>query len=187
MAGLVLAESYLHVGTTADCENYLKVIEERTPHRTFSCLEAFSIFAAFQHSKTTTNSSPFITLTGGLTIFEAAEDLYHSAVAHFFIGGNLPVSQSARAIKHLTTAGEIFKKLSIPSYIAAVAEKIRELKDPKLEKNLPPKSASEFRSFAIADGTACRGNGIARVVVPRACRRTPAGKPGQKDHHCRAA
>ncbi len=162
MAGLVLAESYLHVGTIAECENYLKVIEETDATSDFFVLGSIQHIRGLAALKDSDKQLAVHHFNRSLTIFEAAEDLYHSALAHFLIGGNLDGSQSSRAIKHLTTAGEIFKKLSIPSYVAAVAEKIHELKDPKLAKrpageNLRQNSVvSQLLMVRLAEATASR-------------------------------
>ena len=162
MAGLVLAESYLHVGTTADCENYLKVIEETDATSDFFVLGSIQHIRGLAALVDGDKQLAVHHFNRSLTIFEAAEDLYHSALEHFLIGGNLPLSQSARAIKHLTTAGEIFKKLSIPSYVAAAAEKIRELKDTKVSKessgeNLRQNSVvSQLLMVRLAEATASR-------------------------------
>jgi DNA-binding NtrC family response regulator len=89
-----------------------------------------------------------------LTIFEAAEDLYHKALANFLIGENLPQSQSSRAVNHLSTAGEIFKKLGISSFVEAVAEKIRERKENK-------------NTDEAADGRARRNSVVSQLLMVR--------------------
>ena len=132
MAGLVLAESYLNEGGPAECENYLKVIEENDPTSDFFVLGNIQRIRGLAAVKDGDKQLAVHHFNRSLTIFEAAEDLYHTALVHFLIGGNLTASQAGRATKHLTTAGEIFKKLGIQSYVDAVSEKILKLKDPKL-------------------------------------------------------
>ncbi|MEO7673192.1 MAG: sigma 54-interacting transcriptional regulator, partial [Pyrinomonadaceae bacterium] len=162
MAGLVLAESYLHLGTAAECENYLRIIEETDATSDFFVLGSIQHIRGLAALKENDKQLAVHHFNRSLTIFEAAEDLYHTALAHFLIGGNLAVSQSARAIKHLTTAGEIFKKLSIPNYVDLVAEKIRELKDPRLEKKSVEENSrqnsvvSQLLMVRLAEATASR-------------------------------
>ncbi len=150
------------MGTTADCENYLKIIEETDATSDFFVLGSIQHIRGLAALKDSDKQLAVHHFNRSLTIFEAAEDLYHSALAHFLIGGNLSVSQSARAVKHLTTAGEIFKKLSIPSYVAAVAEKIRELNDPKLAKKPAGETlrqnsvVSQLLMVRLAEATASR-------------------------------
>lgn len=162
MAGLVLAESYLHVGTTADCENYLKTIEETDATSDFFVLGSIQHIRGLAALVDGDKQLAVHHFSRSLTIFEAAEDLYHTAVANFLIGENLDYSQTSRALKHLSTAGEIFKKLGIDSYAGAVGEKIRELKESKplsrqAEVSLRRNSVvSQLLMVRLAEATASR-------------------------------
>jgi hydrogenase-4 transcriptional activator len=131
MAGLVLAESYLHVGTISDCENYLQTIEESDATSDFFVLGSIQNIRGLASLVEGDRQMAVHHFNRSLTIFEAAEDLYHTALANFLIGSNLDGSQTTRAVKHLSTAGEIFRKLEIPTYVDAVQEKIREAKESK--------------------------------------------------------
>jgi hydrogenase-4 transcriptional activator len=162
MAGLVLAESYLSDGGAAECENYLQVIETSDPTSDFFVLgniQRIRGLAALE------NKDPELAVhyfNRSLTIFEAAEDLYHTALAHYLIGGNLPFGQSARAVKHLTKAGEIFRKLDIAFYVESVNEKIEKLKKPVAEEDrvsVRPRLnsvVSQLLMVRLAEATASR-------------------------------
>lgn len=143
MAGLVLAESYLHIGTTADCENYLKIIEETDATSDFFVLGSIQHIRGLAALAEGDKQLAVHHFNRSLTIFEAAEDLYHTALANFLIGHNLDPSQTTRAIRHLTAAGEIFKRLGINSYAEAVRDKIDELRELKQSK---PAARSEEAS-----------------------------------------
>ncbi|MBC7898663.1 MAG: sigma-54-dependent Fis family transcriptional regulator, partial [Saprospiraceae bacterium] len=97
-----------------------------------------------------------------LTIFETAEDLYHTALAHYLIGGNFAGPQASRAVKHLTTAGEIFKKLGIKSFVDSIGEKIEKLKDPDIvhqtagEARRTNSVVSQLLMVRLAEATASR-------------------------------
>ncbi|MEP6705626.1 MAG: tetratricopeptide repeat protein, partial [Acidobacteriota bacterium] len=160
MAGLVLAESYLNEGGPAECENYLKVIEETDTTADFFVLgniQRIRGLAALEDNDTQLAVHHF---NRSLTIFEAAEDLYHTALIHFLIGGNLPSSQAGRAIKHLMTAGEIFKKLGIQPYVDAIGEQIQQLRDTKLGDKSPGENmrqnsvVSQLLMVRLAEATA---------------------------------
>ncbi len=162
MAGLVLAESLLHIGAPDECENYLRSIEET------DATSDFFVLGNIQHIR------GLAALTDGdkqlavhhfnrsLTIFEAAEDLYHTALANFLIGSNLEAHRSARAVRHLTAAGEIFKKLGIRSYASAVDEKIGEIKTarPETKREDEPyrrnSVVSQLLMVRLAEATATR-------------------------------
>lgn len=162
MAGLVLAESFLHVGTTADCENYLQTIEETDATSDFFVLGSIQHIRGLAALVEGDKQLAVHHFNRSLTIFEAAEDLYHAALANFLIGSNLDQTQSARAVKHLSTAGEIFKKLDIPSYLDAVQEKIREARRPKsdsVRSEAPGRRnsvVSQLLMVRLAEATASR-------------------------------
>ncbi len=166
MAGLVLAESFLHIGTTAECESYLQEIEET------DATSDFFVHGSIQHIRGLAalvdgdKQLAVHQFSRSLTIFETAEDLYHTALANFLIGSNLDVSQATRAIKHLSTAGEIFRKLGIGSFVDAAHAKIdevRALKDArpvataKSEENVRRNSVvSQLLMLRLAEATASR-------------------------------
>ena len=97
MAGLVLAESYLNEGGLDECENYLKVIEENDPTSDFFVLgniQRIRGLAALQKDDKQLAVHHF---NRSLTIFESAEDIYHTALAHYLIGCNLPAASVSQA------------------------------------------------------------------------------------------
>lgn len=149
MAGLVLAESYLHVGTTADCENYLQVIEETDATSDFFVLGSIQHIRGLAGLVDGDKQLAVHHFNRSLTIFEAAEDLYHTARANFLIGENLDASQAKRAIKHLSTAGEIFRKLGIVSYVEASQSKIDELRTLRDSKAVSAKSEDGLRRNSV--------------------------------------
>ena len=162
MAGLVLAESYLSEGGPAECENYLKVIEENDPTADFFVLGNIQRIRGLAALEDNDNQLAVHHFNRSLTIFEAAEDLYHTALIHFLIGGNLTSSQAGRAIKHLVTAGEIFKKLGIQPYVDSINEQVQKLKDTKLGDKLPGENirqnsvVSQLLMVRLAEATASR-------------------------------
>ena len=133
MAGLVLAESYLHGGSPQECEDYLKVIEETDATSDFFVLGSIQHIRGLAALAEGDKQLAVHHFNRSLTIFEAAEDLYHTARAHFVIGCNMEPSQCSRAIRHLSTAVEIFKKLGVSSSAEFAQIKITELKDQKTD------------------------------------------------------
>ncbi|MGD9589033.1 MAG: sigma 54-interacting transcriptional regulator [Pyrinomonadaceae bacterium] len=129
MAGLVLAESYLHTASPAECENYLQMIEETDATSDFFVLGSIQQIRGLAALVNSDRSLAVHHFNRSLTIFEAAEDLYHTATAHFLIGNNLETNKRPRAIVHLRKAAEIFKRLGIIKHLEACEEKIRELRE----------------------------------------------------------
>ncbi len=163
MAGLVLAEACLHTGSAEECEKHLLEIEES------DATSDFFVLGSIQHIR------GLAALAGGdkplalhhfnrsLTIFEAAEDLYHTALANFLIGSNLDPGQWSRAIKHLSASGEIFKKLGLLPYVDAAETKVREIKESKAQTDREERSGrrqnpvvSQLLTVRLAEATASR-------------------------------
>ncbi|MGI8812651.1 MAG: sigma 54-interacting transcriptional regulator [Pyrinomonadaceae bacterium] len=160
MAGLVLAESFIHEGRFGECENYLQIIEESDPTSDFFVLgniQRIRGLAALEEGDAELAVHHF---NRSLTIFEAAEDLYHTGIAHLLIGANLGPSMSSRAIKHLTKAGEIFRKLEIDPLIESVNEKLAIIRNPVHahadERSRPSSVVSQLLMVRLAEATASR-------------------------------
>lgn len=141
MAGLVLAESYLLQGKEHECESYLQVIEDTDPSQDFFVLGNIQRIRGVAALANDDQELALHHFNRSLTIFEAAEDLYHAALANYLVGTTLDASLAERAIKHLSAAGEIFRKLGIEQYTTLVAEKLEEA-----NRNLESAPAQELKT-----------------------------------------
>ncbi len=161
MAGLVLAESYLLQGGVEDCEAALQAIEITDATSDFFVLgniQRIRGLAALEDQDTELAIHHF---NRSLTIFEAAEDMFHTALVHLLLGANLDARNESRATMHLTSASDVFKKLGNKRLIAAV-----EAEQAKLEKNVvrtddraPRRSnsvVSQLLTVRLAEATASR-------------------------------
>lgn len=124
MAGLVLAESYLNQGGIEECETSLQSIEENDPSADFFVLG--NIQRIRGHAALTEEDQELAIhhFSRALTIFEAAEDLYHTGLLHYLLGANLDPTNAARATRHLTSASDIFTKLGVRSYIDSIRKEL---------------------------------------------------------------
>ncbi len=162
MAGLVLAESYLYEGGPEKCENYLKIIEENDPNADFFVLGNIQRIRGLAAVENGDRQLAVHHFSRSLTIFETAADVYHTALAHYLIGQNLPENQEARALKHLTAAGAIFQKLGIKSFVDSVSEKIESLNTADTANLAPPdvkrsnSVVSQLLMVRLAEATASR-------------------------------
>ncbi len=120
MAGLVLAESYLAQGGIEECENSLQLIEGTDPSSDFFVLGNIQRIRGLSALAEEDTELAVHHFNRGLTIFEAAEDIYHTALLHHLLGVNLDPRNAARAKGHLATAAGIFKKLGLTSFLIAV-------------------------------------------------------------------
>ncbi len=158
MAGLVLAETYLNTDRLSESENYLKVIEDTDPSADFFVLGNIQRIRGLIAVTKGDRELAVHHFSRSLTIFEAAEDLYHTALAHLLIGSNLP-AENVRAGKHLGSAAEIFKRLGIERYIDEAAEKLAQFKSARVRSPDDSKarsSVSPLLTARLAEATASR-------------------------------
>ena len=161
MAGLVLAESLMMQKRFSECENRLQIVEENDPTSDFFVLgniQRIRGLAAAEEGDAELGVHHF---NRSLTIFEAAGDIYHTALSNYLIGANLPPEHGARAIKHLAKAREIFDKLGIRSYVEAAGQKIAALESVSVAEVPAPKKRSTSVVFQLlmvrlAEATASR-------------------------------
>ena len=159
MAGLVLAESYLEQGNAALCENTLVGIEESDPTSDFFVLGNIQRIRGLAALENENEELAVHHFNRSLTIFEAAEDLYHTGLSHLLIGENLGVEHAGRAKKHLTQAVDIFSKLEVTDFAARAGRRLAELKDfssaetPRAGAN---SAASQLLMVRLAEATASR-------------------------------
>lgn len=164
MAGLVLAESYLLQGEEHECESYLQVIEDTDPSQDFFVLGNIQRIRGVAALANDDQELALHHFNRSLTIFEAAEDLYHTALANYLVGTTLDANLGERAIKHLSAAGEIFRKLGIEQYTKLVADKLDEVNRrlesaPKQELKAvqrPSPVVSQLLTVRLAEATATR-------------------------------
>ena len=160
MAGLVLAESYLKLGRLTEGENYLRVIEDSDPTSDFFVLGNIQRIRGLISLENDDSELAIHHFNRSLTIFESAEDIYHTALVHFLIGTHLDESQISRALKHLAAAEEVFRKLGIKSFTDAITDKITELKaspsGSRAQARRSSSVAAQLLMVRLAEATASR-------------------------------
>ena len=162
MARLILAESYLNQGGLEECENALAAMEEGDTPTDFFVLgniQRIRGLAAIAEEDTEMAIHHF---SRGLTIFEAAEDLYHTGILHFLLGTHLDARNSIRAKRHLNSALDIFKKLGIKSYITRTGKELARVEKNSLSTGNPTQEkrsnsvVSQLLTVRLAEATASR-------------------------------
>ena len=162
MAGLVLAESYVNQGDVEKAEDSLRVIEESDPSADFYVLgniQRIRGLAALEHGDDELAIHHF---SRGLTIFEAAGDIYHTGLMHYLLGAHLDARSRSRAERHLASALDIFKKLGPPPLIEAVSKELKRLESAAEVKPTarPERRASsvvsQLLTVRLAEATASR-------------------------------
>ena len=87
MAGLVLAESYLQQGAPEQCENSLRVVEESDPSADFFVLGNIQRIRGLAALETGDDEVAIHHFSRALTVFEAGQDVYHTGLMHYLLGG----------------------------------------------------------------------------------------------------
>ncbi|MEQ1762600.1 MAG: sigma 54-interacting transcriptional regulator [Pyrinomonadaceae bacterium] len=161
MAGLVLAESLLYLNRAGECENQLQIVEERDPTADFFVLGNIQRIRGRAAADAGDAALAVHHFSRCLTIFEAAGDLYHTALANFLLGSHLEPEHRDRAIKHLLRAGEAFSTLGIDGLADSAKEHIDRLKSVSIsaEDSRSKRSnsvVSQLLMVRLAEATASR-------------------------------
>ena len=161
MAGLVLAEGLMHLRRFGEAENHLQIVEESDVHSDFFVLGNIQRIRGLSAVDQNDLQLAIHHFNRSLTIFEAAGDLYHTAISNYLIGSNLPPDQATRAEKHLLRATEIFRHLQIVGLVEASEQKIEQIKHEadvprSTERNRTNSVVSQLLMVRLAEATASR-------------------------------
>jgi hydrogenase-4 transcriptional activator len=156
MASLILAEIYLEEKNYAEATRELAAIEETDPSSDFFVLGSIQRIRGLLSLEEADEELAVHHFSRSLTIFEAAEDVYHTALAHYLIGKTIYETQPHRAKKDLIAANETFRKLGV-AWLQTETERLLV----KLQSVEPPKkrvssASSQLLMLRLAEATASR-------------------------------
>jgi len=155
MARLVLAEAYLLKGDEKKCESELVEIEDNEPESDFFVLGNVQRIRGMLAERRGDIKIAAHHFNRSLTIFETAEDLYHTALAHYHLGIVLSGNQPKKASKHLISASEVFRKLQVDHLYNAAEEMISQL-DSSVDDSDEGSASSQLLIQRLAEATASR-------------------------------
>ncbi|MBS1795160.1 MAG: sigma 54-interacting transcriptional regulator [Acidobacteria bacterium] len=156
-AALVLAESYLQEGRFKECEFKLQKIEEGDLAADFFILGNIQRIYGLLARRRDDDETAAYHFNRALTIFEAADDIYHIALTRFLLGESLAAAEPERASKNLIPASEIFRKLGVDALYRAAEKTIESLKRIDEPSRRPNVSAtSQLSMLRLAEATASR-------------------------------
>ncbi len=156
MASLVLAEVCLEENNFAECEGELAAIEETDPSSDFFVLGNIQRIRGLLSLKEADEELAVHHFSRSLTIFEAAEDVYHTALAHYLIGKTLADLQPDRAAKSLLAARDTFQKLGVSWLFAKTEKTLHKLKTVEPPKKRQSSAGSQLFMLRLAEATASR-------------------------------
>lgn len=161
-AGLVLAEAYLLAGNFDEYEAEMQTIEESSPASEFFVLGSVQRIRGLAALASGDKDLAVHHFSRSLTIFEATDDLYYTALSHYLIGVNLDDDHTERARHHLFTADEIFTKLGVRFYAEAARTASQKLANKKIAVETKPEKqrsspvVSQLLTVRLAEATASR-------------------------------
>ena len=160
MAGLVLAESFLSDGDIEECEASLITIEDNDPRSDFFVLGNIQRIRGLVALAENDRELAVHHFSRALTIFESAEDLYHTGLVHALLGTILESDQSRRAVKSLTVARDIFAKLEIKTLVSKTDKAIIQVENDTVKRPATVKRSnsvvSQLLTVRLAEATASR-------------------------------
>jgi transcriptional regulator with GAF, ATPase, and Fis domain/tetratricopeptide (TPR) repeat protein len=156
-AGLVLAESYLKEGRFKECEFKLQRIEENDLSADFFILGNIQRIYGLLARERGDNETAVYHFNRSLTIFEAADDIYHIALIRYLLGTTLADDEPEKATKHLISASEIFRKLGVENLYERAEDAIRKLKiGNEANRKTNVSAGSQLSMLRLAEATASR-------------------------------
>lgn len=179
MSGLVLAESLLLQGRDAECVNYLEIVEESNPGSDYFVLGNIQRIRGLAAAAAGDSELAIHHLRRALTHFEAAGDVYYTALGNYLVGKHLPADQFENAAAHLNQAIAGFRSLNIPTLQKAAESELRRVRTTvSVKKNSGKKRnpvTTQLLTVRLAEATASREL-LFRELVAVLRQETDAGK-----------
>ncbi|HEX8736440.1 MAG TPA: sigma 54-interacting transcriptional regulator [Pyrinomonadaceae bacterium] len=163
LAGLVLAEAYFESGKLRQCEKQIEAIELSDPTADFFVLGNIQRIRGLLALKNQTGVEIALHhFNRALSIFETAEDSYHTALAQFEIGKAILDSEPERAGKYLKSAIEVFERLETRPVLTLAKAELEKLQAVIVEPELSPakrrehSASSQLLMLRLAEAVASR-------------------------------
>ncbi|MDQ3801272.1 MAG: sigma 54-interacting transcriptional regulator [Acidobacteriota bacterium] len=156
LARLVLAEAYFESGNAAQCEKQLEAIETTDPTADFFVLGNIQRIRGLMALENQADEIALHHFNRSLSIFETAEDLYHTALARMEIGRTIPESEPQRAENYLKSAIEIFERLETRPVLAKAKAALENLKAAAPVRKREHSAGSQLLMLRLAEAVASR-------------------------------
>jgi hydrogenase-4 transcriptional activator len=157
LAALVLAEAYLENGDLRECERELEEIERSDSSSDFFVLgNAQRIRGRLARRNRDADEIVLHHFNRSLSIFETAEDLYHTALAQMEIGRTLIETEPDRAEKYLKSAEEIFARLETAPVLREAREALERIKEIEPAQRREHSAGSQLLMLRLAEAVASR-------------------------------
>ena len=155
MARLVLAESFLEENKPDEAESQLIDIEETDPRSDFFVIGNIQRIRGLSALNEGDKELALHHFSRALTIFETADDVYHTALMHYLLGQTMGSDDPKKASKHLFQASETFRKLEVPKFFESAEKILAKLKDAEPAKK-GTTAGSQLLMVRLAEAVASR-------------------------------
>jgi DNA-binding NtrC family response regulator/tetratricopeptide (TPR) repeat protein len=156
MARLVLAEVSLEEDRPHECEKALEAIEKTDPTSDFFVLGNIQRIRGLLAVKDDDEELAVHHFSRAMTIFETAEDLYHTALSRLLLGKALFQNEPEKAANHLASASEIFRKLGVEPLLDQTEVLLKKAKTAQSGKKRTTSAGSQLLMLRLAEATASR-------------------------------
>lgn len=162
IAALVLAEAKANQGLIDESESTLVRIEDSDQNSDFFILGSIQRIRGLIALGEGDVELAVHHFSRGLTIFETAEDAFHTGLMHHLLGENLEARNSLRAVQHLEAAAQIFKKLGLNERLDRITQQLKKLRseaatqETKTSEKRPNSVVSQLLTVRLAEATASR-------------------------------
>jgi hydrogenase-4 transcriptional activator len=156
LASLVLAEAYFASGNLLESENEIEAIEMTDPSADFFVLGSIQRIRGLMALKNHSDEIALHHFNRSLSIFETAEDLYHTALAQMEIGKTILDSEPERGEKYLKSAIDIFERLETRPALAEAKAALDNLKEIDPVKRREHSAGSQLLMLRLAEAVASR-------------------------------
>jgi hydrogenase-4 transcriptional activator len=156
LARLVLAEAYFKSGNQPQCEKEIEAIEMTDQSADFFVLGNIQRIRGLMALKNHADEIALHHFNRSLSIFETAEDLYHTALAQMEIGKTILENEPERAEKYLKSAIEIFERLETRPALAEAKNALENLKPVEPAKRREHSASSQLLMLRLAEAVASR-------------------------------
>ena len=165
MASLVLAEVHLEENRLSECEAELTLIEDSDPSSDFFVLGNIQRIRGRLALKVNDEEIAIYHFSRCLTIFETADDLYHTALAQLLMGEIISKTTPDKARGSLLSAADTFGRLGVEPLLKRTAQVLENLEKSQssIKTSSPPirnrranSAVSQLLMLRLAEATASR-------------------------------
>jgi DNA-binding NtrC family response regulator/tetratricopeptide (TPR) repeat protein len=156
LANTILAETYIEAGELLKAESILQKLEEMDVSTDFAVsgeAQRARGLVALAQSKDDLAAHYF---SRSLSIFETTGDVYRSARANYELGKAIAGTQTDKAVKSLSGAVEVFRKLGAQPLLTKAEAELEKIKTQQPVKKHTPSASTQLMVLRLAEAVASR-------------------------------